>query len=93
MNPRNAAALALVGWYLTLPLVNRDGSPATQFPLSQWTQEGSFDYVEDCRHALAKRLESATQRNATAKQHTNALPDSERPLSEVAADVYREDLR
>jgi hypothetical protein len=93
MNLRHAAALALVGWYLMLPLVNGDASPATQLPLSEWTQEGSFDRAEDCKRALAERLQTAKQRIAKVKQHMDALPHSDRPLSEAAPDVYREDLQ
>ena len=50
MNLRHAAALALVGWYLMLP--PEQGGPG-QFnihaPLSQWSLEGSFDTVDDCK--------------------------------------------
>jgi hypothetical protein len=62
-------------------------------PLSQWTQEGSFDHAEDCKHALARRMEVGKQRMAKLRQDLNAVPRSGRPLSEVAPDVYREDVQ
>jgi hypothetical protein len=47
MNPRSAAALALVGWYLMI-------SPADQpdTPLTSWRIDESFDNAQDdCRNA------------------------------------------
>jgi len=93
MKSRHAAALALVGWYLMLPLVNPDASPATALPLSQWTQASSFDHAEDCKRDLIERMRIAHERIEKVKARITALPDSgNRPLSQVAPDVYREDL-
>jgi hypothetical protein len=43
MNPRHAAALALVGWYLMVPPAG--DNTAT---LKYWLQEGSFDTAKEC---------------------------------------------
>jgi len=48
MNIRHAAALALVGWYLMVPVRND-----SRAPISQWYQAGDFDTPEECRAALA----------------------------------------
>jgi hypothetical protein len=56
MNPRHAAALALVDWYLAMPphihrngqvLVGVDRSP----PLGQWGIADSFDTAAECQDA------------------------------------------
>jgi hypothetical protein len=46
MNPRHAAALALVGWYLMLP------SYDPSVPISKWYQAESFDTAAQCRALL-----------------------------------------
>ncbi len=43
MNPRHAAALALVGWYLMVPPTS-----GTTLPIGQWDHVGSFDKIDDC---------------------------------------------
>ncbi len=49
MNPRHAAALALVGWYLMVP-----PSPVAKYwerpPLSKWEQYQSFDTAAECEN-------------------------------------------
>jgi hypothetical protein len=44
---RNAAALALVGWYLMVPLI-KDGQ-ARDLPIAEWVHVDSFDTAKDCR--------------------------------------------
>ena len=58
MKPRHAAALALVGWYLMLPPIERGGSggqfwvPANE-PLSMWSTDRTFNSEDECNSALA----------------------------------------
>ena len=55
MNPRHAAALALVGWYFIMPptrtspkgIVNMD----IKAPLSRWQIVGRFDSTKDCNES------------------------------------------
>ena len=47
MNRRHAAALALVGWYLMVPLA-RDGQVLDR-PLAQWIHLDSYDSATECR--------------------------------------------
>jgi hypothetical protein len=49
----HAAALALVGWYLMMPVLDPHswepiGGPR---PLSQWDNEGSYDTARECMQA------------------------------------------
>ncbi len=70
MNPRHAAALALVGWYLMMPPQppsNGMSDPAT--PLSVWHVIRSFDDAPDC-----ERVRSATIQGSRAEiQHQVSL--------------------
>jgi hypothetical protein len=43
MNPRHAAALALVGWYLMVPPMYQHHEIDDKAPLSQWRIIQSFD--------------------------------------------------
>jgi hypothetical protein len=53
MNPRPAAALALVGWYLMLPPVKPDGSVNAKAPLSKWRTSNTYDTIDECKEALS----------------------------------------
>jgi len=50
MNPRHAAALALVGWYLMVPIMNQYGK-IQDAPLAEWAHVDSFDTATECRDA------------------------------------------
>ena len=75
MNPRHAAALALVGWYLILPPMMMPcpskhppkHPPPLSFdgdaPLSRWNAVRSFDSAGDCE----KELKAMIQRTADPK--------------------------
>ena len=56
MNPRHAAALALVGWYLMTPPITGDANGRSwidfKVPFTQWTIIDKFNNEEDCRMAL-----------------------------------------
>ncbi|SRR6266851_765028 len=59
MKSRHAAALALVGWYLMVPMPQMNlatGEPipntvATEMPLKYWDIEDSFDSAKECKAA------------------------------------------
>jgi mono/diheme cytochrome c family protein len=53
MNLRHAAALALVGWYLMVPL-NNAGQVDPHAPLSSWHQWSAYDTAAQCEAAKAK---------------------------------------
>jgi hypothetical protein len=60
MNPRHAAALALVGWYLMILPTDRDRMIA-QFYDVPWSAEvRSFDTAKDCEEARAKAVVAPT---------------------------------
>jgi hypothetical protein len=67
MNPRHAAALALVGWYLMTPPVaseenwNRVMPPA---PLGRWTTRDSFDTSDACKKARDDLIAKVDNDNA-----------------------------
>ena len=48
MKGRDAAALALVGWYLMYPPVTSGGKSLAIAPLSDWRSRASFDTAQDC---------------------------------------------
>jgi hypothetical protein len=55
MNPRHAATLALVGWYLMMPVCYGSRDTLTlreDLPLSKWTVWQSFDSADGCETVL-----------------------------------------
>ena len=59
MNPRHAAALALVGWYLMLPPHGSSGGVTalgvwTDAPMSKWEIDQSFDTADECEQERAR---------------------------------------
>jgi hypothetical protein len=79
MNPRHAAALAVVGWYLMLPpfVKGPDGARRvdSKAPLAQWSIDKSFESRDACEQAksglqspdqsLAPSAANVELRNAT----------------------------
>src|ERR1700730_16572314 len=57
MNPRHAAAFALVSWYLMIPPLNSAGSPDDASPLTSWHNEKSFDSARQCEDGKVTVLE------------------------------------
>jgi hypothetical protein len=53
MKPRHAAALALVGWYLLVPV--GDGSQ----PFRDWSHVGSYDTAKECEDAQLEFVNGA----------------------------------
>jgi hypothetical protein len=77
MNFRHAAALALVGWYLLVPLPRHP-----EAPLSLWTQIGSYDTAKECTDAQTQAIIRATTsdfhfREVTVEQTRNAFLESQ----------------
>ena len=72
MNPRHAAALALLGWYLMVPPQNPHWREKRQplydesVPLSEWDINESFDTAIECQALRDKLLnEGVKARNRT----------------------------
>jgi hypothetical protein len=60
MNPRHAAALALLGWYLmTPPLRSPGGELAPEAPLSKWRSPHAYDSARECEKAKEAYVKSA----------------------------------
>jgi hypothetical protein len=68
VKPRRAAALALVGWYLMLPLV-RDGK-VRDIPISEWVHIDSFDTAAECRDNGLQQLALVKRRGLPADRIT-----------------------
>ncbi len=80
MNPRHAAAIALVGWYLIVPPYSKNlKAPDTKKPFFEWAYAGEFDSAEQCESArqyakgpdvqkfVVQRLKSRERRAATQR--------------------------
>jgi hypothetical protein len=69
MNPRHAATLALVGWYLIGPPL-KAGEPAAvdwNAPVSKWLPISFFDTATDCQKTI-KEVEARTEERARQTQ-------------------------
>jgi len=58
MKLRHAAALALVGWYLMVPPLDRQRRSLTNTPLTRWSRVKTFDSEYACKEWLASLLKS-----------------------------------
>ena len=56
MNPRHAAALALVGWLMMTPPTARDGKILYNAPLADWEHERGGDTEAQCRANIENLL-------------------------------------
>jgi hypothetical protein len=55
MNPRHAAALALMGWYLMVPLPGNDPIPSAGVrSFLKWIHLRSFDSAAECEDGRTK---------------------------------------
>jgi hypothetical protein len=51
MNPRHAAALALVGWYLIMPPADtQTGGNLVKVPIKGWRKIAAYDTEAECRN-------------------------------------------
>jgi len=80
MNPRHAAALALVGWYLMTPPVGNDLQIYSQAPLTEWRVEEAADSSDRCNDA---KLALFNRADAEIKQqkHETLDPSLNLPLA------------
>ena len=65
MNPRHAAALALVGWYLIVPPLNRPRAA-----MGEWTIFKSFDSADLCQAERDREVEWAAKGENSGKYLT-----------------------
>jgi hypothetical protein len=101
MNPRHAAALALVGWYLMVPFPDAPGKPPNfHAPLSQWNQMGAFDTAAACDKERESRRKLAAGALEQVKREiiedflrrNKAAQTSNQPLSEVPPKVHDDEV-
>jgi len=64
MKVSQAAALALVGWYLMVQPLDSRGCPDHSVPISGWEIEGVYDTAAQCKQARDDDME-------TVRQHVN----------------------
>ena len=64
-NLRHTAALALVGWYLMLPLPKHPDAP-----IARWAHVDSFDSATECRDAAYHLIDRAKKNHDQAKLDT-----------------------
>jgi hypothetical protein len=84
MNPRHAAALALVGWYLMVPRSFPDNPlPQWKAPISEWDRYGDFASKAKCEAKKAKMTEQA--RNL--KVCTELIAKTQREAAEASDDM------
>jgi hypothetical protein len=57
MNPRHAAALALVGWYLMVAPRDADYLFTVNAPLTKWIIVQSFDTAENCESNRSRQID------------------------------------
>jgi hypothetical protein len=55
MKPRHVAVLALVGWYLLIPPIDKGGRVEASLPLDYWLNLDSFVTAAECRDAALQR--------------------------------------
>ena len=70
MKVSHAAALALIGWYLLVPLPDRPAAP-----MKYWGHYGSFDTAKECEDAEMKILRES--RRADFKTPPGRYSDKE----------------
>ena len=78
MKPRHTAALALVGWYLLVPLlVNAPYKVDTEAPLRSWKVYQTFDTRDECDKSRlagqAKYKHTASAQVGSIKKGTRAF--------------------
>ena len=82
MNPRHAAALALVGWYLISPPVfenkkTGDEKILREAPLAHWDVRDSFDTAAECRRLRDDNSAAALKRSKKEDAQIDAQVDAE----------------
>jgi hypothetical protein len=70
MNYCHAVTLALVGWYLLVPLRESDNSAKLRpVPLQEWVYVDSFDTAKECREEGLKEEQSHAKDPLEADQY------------------------
>ena len=86
MKLRHAATLALVGWYLFVPPINK-GSADFKVPLTSWTKVGgSFDSASACRKGLSDHKHLTDMLGGSGYARSTLLQDEEIRHAQCAAD-------
>ena len=79
MDPRHAAALALLGWYLMVPpLVNAPYKIDMEAPLTSWKVYQTLDTAEECNKAL---LSAQAQYKHTASAPVGSIKKGTRAFA------------
>ena len=50
MTLRHTVTLAVIGWYLLMPQVSDKGAVLSDWPLSRWKLDSSYDSAEKCEN-------------------------------------------
>jgi hypothetical protein len=99
MKLRRAAMLALVlGWYLMVPppirLPESGIEPDIYAPFSQWKQIGPpYDKPSDCATAQKAEEKLFLKKLDDLQRKIAVLPPSNKPMSQVAPELYEEDVK
>jgi len=72
MDPRHAAALTLVGWYLMMPFPDDLSAP-----IAYWMHSDSFDSATECRDAASKLRARAQNNPSLPKAQIKAISSAE----------------
>jgi hypothetical protein len=69
MKLRHTTALALVGWYLLMPVLDPHSWEPVRgtLPLSRWSNEGSYDTARECMRARDELLDKFYKLNVPPK--------------------------
>jgi hypothetical protein len=92
MNPRYAAALALVVWHLMVPPGPNNGAPDLSAPLLQWTDSGSFDSAEECERMRDSRTDLGVRTIHEMNEKIDALAQQKATPSEDNLRTLRENF-
>jgi hypothetical protein len=74
MNPRHAAELALMAWYLILPPTLGRSLALTYEPLSEWRVIDKFNSKTECEQIRSKLIDRLPD---TAIDTTRCVPDTD----------------
>jgi hypothetical protein len=71
MNFLHATALALVGWYLSVPPSGADRSLVLDAPLKDWLSLEAFDRAQECEQQRSEFSEAAKQGDADLRKEAS----------------------
>jgi|SRR5580704_2891819 hypothetical protein len=70
MKPRHATALALVGWYLMVPIGDH-GQYESKLAIPDWLNIGAYESKEDCSKALQTYFVNASRDSGLIIWHSH----------------------